>query len=51
VNGRNEPTFVISWRSETGNEKKLPAEAAPYVFGGAALSVVCLAILLASWLL
>jgi hypothetical protein len=49
VKGENEPTFLISWRSEKELEKKLRRRAALYVFGGAALSVVCLAILLAKF--
>jgi hypothetical protein len=50
--GENEPTFVISWRSETGIEKKLRRQAALYILGGAALAIVCMAILLAhlGWL-
>ena len=46
VKGENEPTFLISWRSEKELEKKLRRRAALYVFGGAALSIACLAILL-----
>ncbi len=46
VKGQNEPTFLISWRSEKEIEKTLRNRAALYVFGGAALSVVCLGILL-----
>jgi hypothetical protein len=49
VKGENEPTFLISWRSERDLEKRLRRRAALYVFGGAALSVVCLAILLAKF--
>ncbi len=44
--GENEPTFLISWRAEKEIEKKLRNRAMLYVFGGAALSVVCLGILL-----
>jgi len=47
--GENEPTFLISWRDEKDLEKSLRRRAALYVFGGAALSVVCLAILLAKF--
>jgi len=47
VKGQNEPTFLISWRSEKGIEGTLRKRAALYVLGGAALAVVCLAILLA----
>jgi hypothetical protein len=50
--GQNEPTFLISWRSEKEIESALRRRAALHIFGGAALSVVCLAILLArlGWL-
>lgn len=47
VKGQNEPTFLISWRSEKEIEGTLRKRAAMYVFGGAALAIVCLAILLA----
>lgn len=52
LKGQNEPTFLISWRNEKGIEGELRKRAAKYVFGGAALSVICLAILLAKlgWL-
>jgi hypothetical protein len=46
VKGQNEPTFLISWRSEKEVESSLRNRAALHIFGGAALSVVCLAILL-----
>jgi len=46
VKGRNEPTFVISWRSEKELKSRLRNRAALHIFGGAALSVVCLAVLL-----
>jgi len=49
VKGENEPTFLISWRSESQLEKNLRRRAALYVFGGAALAVVCLAMLLAKF--
>ena len=49
VKGENEPTFLISWRNEKDLEKSLRRRAALYVFGGAALSIVCLAILLAKF--
>ena len=49
VKGENEPTFLISWRDEKDLEKRLRRRAALYVFGGAALSIVCLAILLAKF--
>ncbi len=50
--GENEPTFVISWRSEKGVESHLRWRALKYIFGGAALAVVCLGIILAKlgWL-
>ena len=47
--GRNEPTFVISWRNEKGIEGMLRRRAVKYVLGGAALSVACLAFLLAKF--
>jgi hypothetical protein len=46
VKGQNEPTFLISWRSEKEVENTLRKRAALHIFGGAALSVACLAILL-----
>jgi len=46
VKGQNEPTFLISWRSEKEIESTLRNRAALHIFGGAALSVGCLAILL-----
>jgi hypothetical protein len=46
VKGQNEPTFLISWRSEKEIESALRNRAALHIFGGAALSVACLAILL-----
>ncbi len=46
VKGTNEPTFLISWRSEENLECTLGKRAAMYVFGGAGLSVLCLAFLL-----
>ncbi len=52
VKGQNEPTFLISWRSEKEIESTLRKRAALHIFGGAALSVGCLAILLSKlgWL-
>jgi len=44
--GENEPTFHISWRTEEEVEKYLRRLSLKYIFGGAALSVVCLGILL-----
>lgn len=46
VKGENEPTFLISWRSEKGIESKLRQRALLHILGGAALSVVCLGIIL-----
>jgi len=50
--GENEPTFLISWRSEKNVESSLRNQAALHIFGGGALAVACLAILLArlGWL-
>jgi len=47
MKGQNEPTYLISWRAEKAIEAALRNRAALYVFGGGALSLVCLAILLA----
>jgi len=44
--GANEPTFLISWRSEKNIESRLRNRAALHVFGGGALAVACVAILL-----
>ncbi len=44
--GENEPTFLISWRSEKEVEGNLRRRAMKHIFGGAALAVVCLAVLL-----
>jgi E3 Ubiquitin ligase len=49
MKGQNEPTFLISWRNEKGIEGELRNRAAKYVFGGAALALACLAILLAKF--
>ena len=46
LKGENEPTFHISWRTEEEVEKYLRRRSFKYIFGGAALSVVCLGILL-----
>ena len=50
--GQNEPTFLISSRSEKALKSMLRRKAALHIFGGAALSIVCLALLLAKlgWL-
>ena len=52
MKGQNEPTFLISWRNEKQEESVLKRRAMGYIFGGAALSVVCFGILLArfGWL-
>jgi hypothetical protein len=47
--GTNEPTFLISWRDEKQIEGTLRKRAALHIFGGAALSVGCLGILLAKF--
>lgn len=44
--GENEPFFHISWRTEAEDEKHYRRRAFGFIFGGAALSVVCLGILL-----
>jgi hypothetical protein len=46
LKGANEPTFLISWRNEKGIESELRRRAALHIFGGAALSLACLALLL-----
>ena len=46
VKGENEPTFLISWRTEAEIEGHLRRRAFLYALGGGALSVACLAILL-----
>jgi hypothetical protein len=45
--GQNESTFLISWRSPQMLNRSLCGQAARLVFGGGALSLVCLIILLA----
>ena len=47
--GENEATFLISWRSEKDMESTLEKKSALMIFGGAGLSLVCLAILLAKF--
>ena len=47
MKGTNEPTFLITWRSEKEIRRTLRNRAAQYIFGGAILAVSCLAILLA----
>ena len=52
VKGTNEPTFLISWRSEQEIQRKLRNRAALRIFGGGILAVACLGIFLAKhgWL-
>ena len=40
--GKNEPTFLISWRGEQEIESNLRTKAALFIFGGAALAIYCL---------
>lgn len=47
--GQNEPTFLISSRTEKALKSMLRRRAALHVFGGAALAIACLAILLAKF--
>ena len=47
VKGTNEPTFLISWRTEKELKRTLRNRAAQRIFGGAILAVVCLGLLLA----
>lgn len=44
--GTNEPTFLITWRSEKEIRRTLRNRAALHIFGGGAVAVICLAILL-----
>jgi hypothetical protein len=46
VKGQSEPTFLISCRNEKQIESNLRRRAALYIFGGAGVSIVCVAILL-----
>jgi hypothetical protein len=46
MKGHNEPTFHISFRASKEVERHLRQRAAAQVFGGAALSIVCLAYIL-----
>ena len=50
--GVNEPTFLITWRSEKEIRRTLRNRAAKYIFGGGLLAVACLGIFLAKhgWL-
>jgi hypothetical protein len=47
VKGTNEPTFLITWRSEKEIRQTLRNRATKYIFGGGILAVVCLGIFLA----
>jgi hypothetical protein len=47
MKGQNEKTFLVSWETEGETQKNLRKSAAGMVFGGAALTLVCLALLLA----
>ena len=47
VKGTNEPTFLITWRSEKEIRRTLRNRAAQSIFGGGILAVVCLGIFLA----
>ncbi len=49
MKGQNEPTYLISWRAEKVIEATLRNRAVLYIFGGAALAVVCLGVLLVSF--
>jgi hypothetical protein len=44
--GRNAATYLISWRSERGLKGTLRGRSVLYVFGGAALSIACLILIL-----
>lgn len=46
LKGQNEPTFLISSRTEKEVERNLRNKALKMIFGGAALSLICLAIIL-----
>jgi hypothetical protein len=46
LKGQNEPTFLISSRTEREVERNLRNKALKMIFGGAALSLICLAIIL-----
>jgi hypothetical protein len=47
VKGTNEPTFLITWRSEKEIRRTLRNRSAQRIFGGAILAVVCLGLFLA----
>ena len=44
--GKNEPTFLISWRSESEFERTIRNRAVQYALGGAAVTVLCAGLLL-----
>ena len=46
VRGQNERTFLISWKAEQEVQHDLRKRAVGMVFGGAALALLCLALLL-----
>ena len=46
VQGQNEKTFLISWKAEQEVQQGLQKRALGMVFGGAALALFCLALLL-----
>lgn len=46
MKGANEPTFLISWQTEKNIENSLRRRALWHVFGGGALAVACLGILI-----
>jgi hypothetical protein len=52
MKGNNEPTFLITWRSEKDIRRTLRTRAVQHIFGGGFLSVACLGIFLAkhAWL-
>lgn len=47
MKGTNEPTFLITWRSEQEIRRTLRSRTVRYIFGGAILAVFCLGIFLA----
>lgn len=49
VKGKNDPTYLISFRSEENLEINLRSRALRYIFGGAGVAVLCLALLLANF--
>jgi hypothetical protein len=46
MKGRNEPTFLISFRAAKEVERRLRRRAAAQIFGGAGVSIACLAYIL-----